>query len=207
MHVYLIRHAQCEINVLLDSASRTRRLSRTAFNVLISSATESPLTPAGVMQAQRLAQCFVGRRLDRLYTSPLPRAVATATMLSETTNVAFQMIEDLRELRSVPLREGASEFALWQLFWHSYTLTLFSPISLDTFGLVYQRARTVWNQITREPAEAIAVVSHGMFLRFLLLSVWTDRRWRIVSRDLTNCGVSLIVPRRSESSLEVRNRA
>jgi hypothetical protein len=37
-------------------------------------------------------------------------------------------------------------------------------------------------------------VSHGWLLRLLLLHIVTHRRWRIVSRDLTNCGISLVVP-------------
>jgi hypothetical protein len=50
--------------------------------------------------------------------------------------------------------------------------------------------------MTSEPAEAVVVISHGLMIRFLLLSIRMDRRWRIVSRDLRNCGVSLIERRR-----------
>src|SRR6266852_1134891 len=35
MQVYLIRHAQCELNVLLDDAPLNMRLSRSAFNALL----------------------------------------------------------------------------------------------------------------------------------------------------------------------------
>lgn len=192
MQVYLIRHAQCEINVLLDDAPPSKRLSSITFNTLLRGAADSPLTPEGVAQAQRLAERLAGVRFDRLYTSPLPRAAATAAALSEVVGLTPQIINDLRELSPTQVRERAGELTLRQFFLHSYTRMLFSPASPDAFSPVYRRARAVWSQITREPAETIAVVSHGMFIRFLLLSLWTDRRWRIVSRDLSNCGISLV---------------
>jgi broad specificity phosphatase PhoE len=196
VQVYLIRHAQCEINVLLDDAPPNKRLSIAAFNALIRGDAASPLTPEGVAQAQRLAERLTGVQFDRLYTSPLPRAVATAAALSEVAGLTPQIIDDLRELQPPMIRERAGELTLRRLFWRAYTRMLFSPASPDAFGPAYRRARAVWSQITREPAEAIAVVSHGMFIWFLLLSLWTDRRWRVLSRDLTNCGISLVALRR-----------
>ncbi len=195
MQVYLIRHAQSEINVLLDDLPLNNRLTREAFNRLVLSDAESPLTPEGQEQAQRLAERLAAVRFDRLYTSPLPRAQATAAALSETLHLTPQVLDDLRELQAALLRERAGEITLRRIFWQSYTRMLFSPRSPDAFGRSYRRARAVWNQITSEPAEAIAVVSHGMLLWFLLLHIQTDRRWRIASRDLTNCGISLVVPR------------
>ena len=195
MQVYLIRHAQCEINVLLDDAPLTKRLSTTAFNTLIRGEAESPLTPEGAAQARRLAERLSGVRFDRLYTSPLLRAVATAAALSEVAGLTPQVIDGLRELHPPLLEERAGDATLRRLFWRSYTRMLLSPASPDAFGPAYRRARAIWSQITREPAEAVAVVSHGMFIRFLLLSLWADRRWRIASRDLGNCGISLVAHR------------
>jgi broad specificity phosphatase PhoE len=192
MQIYLSRHAQCELNVLLDDALLTKRLSRDAFNMLIRGDASSPLTPEGIIQAQQLAERLAEIRFDHLYTSPFARAQATATALSKTTNLTPQVVEDLRELRTALLRAGDGELTLRQILWRSYTRMLFSPASPDTFGLAYRRARTVWAHITHKPAEAVAVVSHGMFIHFLLLSAWFDRRWRIVSRDLGNCGISLV---------------
>ncbi len=196
MQVYLIRHAQCEINVLLDDAPLNKRLSTTAFNTLIGGDAASPLTPEGRAQARRLAERLNGVRFDRLYTSPLPRAVATAAALSEMAGLTPQVIDDLRELQPPPIRERVGELTLRRLFWRAYTRMLFSPASPDAFGPAYRRARAVWSQMTREPAEAVAVVSHGMLIWFVLLSLWTDRRWRVLSRDLTNCGISLVARRR-----------
>lgn len=194
MHVYLIRHAQCALNVELDEAPFSTRLSREAFNTLVRGDLDSPLTAEGVIQAQRLAEQLADVRFDRLYTSPLPRALATAAALNATIHLTPQVIDDLREVRPALLPDHPGELPLAQLFWRSYTRMLFSPTSPDAFSRSYRRARAAWNEITREPAEAIAVVSHGWLLRLLLLHIVTNRRWRIVSRDLTNCGISLVVP-------------
>ncbi len=184
VHVYLIRHAQCELNVALHDAPLSTRLSRTAFNALVRRDLDSPLTAEGVVQTQRLAERLAAVRFDRLYTSPLPRALATAAALNATIHLTPQVIDDLRELRPVLLRDRPGELPwelpLAQLFWRSYTRMLFSPASPDTFSRSYRRARAAWNEITREPAEAIAVVSHGWLLRVLLLHIVTNRRWRIV---------------------------
>jgi broad specificity phosphatase PhoE len=195
MHVYLIRHAQCELNVQLDEAPLGTRLSTSAFNTFVRGDHASPLTAEGVAQAHRLAQRLADIRFDRLYTSPLSRAMATAAVLGETCQVSPQVIDDLRELHPTLLREVHNDLTLRRLFWRSYTRMLFSPASPDAVIRSYRRARTVWHELTREPAEAIAVVSHGWVLRLLLLHIMTNRRWRIVSHDLENCGVSLAMSR------------
>ena len=195
MQVYLIRHAQCELNVLLDDMSLNTRLSRSAFNALLRTDRASPLTPTGVIQAQQLAQRLTTTPFDRLYTSPLPRAIATTAVLSEATGLTPQIIEELQELRSALLPEGTKEYALWRLSLLSCSRMLLSPASPDTFRLVYRRVKALWSQITSEPAEAIAVVSHSWLLRMLVLSLWNDRRWRLVSRDFANGGVSLVMSR------------
>ena len=87
MHVYLIRHAQCALNVELDEAPFSTRLSREAFNTLVRGDLDSPLTAEGVIQAQRLAEQLADVRFDRLYTSPLPRALATAAALNATIHL------------------------------------------------------------------------------------------------------------------------
>src|SRR5260370_32589482 len=92
MQVYLIRDAQCELNLLLDGAPLNKRLSRNAFNALLHTERESPLTPEGRVQAQHLAQRLANIRFDHLYTSPLSRALATAVASSKTTGLTPQII-------------------------------------------------------------------------------------------------------------------
>src|SRR5262249_60078554 len=127
--------------------------------------------------AQRLAQVPI----TRLYTSPLPRALATAQALAAGRSIAPVVIPELRELEPPPLKEHGGLVSLRWLFLQAFMRMLFSSASEDRVGIALRRARGVWRQITAEPAEVIAVVSHGWCISALLLSLRFDRHWRIVT--------------------------
>ena len=193
MRVYLIRHAECEDNVV--EVSGKHRMTRADFNRFLHNGPHSPLTARGQEQAQALAQRLADIPFDRLYTSPLPRALATAAVLGEAQGLTPIVIEDLRELQPPPLREGGRDASLRRLFLAAYAGMLLSPASLDRLTAASRRARAVWQKITAEPAEHVAVISHGWFIMILLLNLRFDSHWRILSRDLANCGISLVVSR------------
>ncbi len=193
MLVYLIRHAESEDNVV--ELNGKHRMSRADFNAFMQNAPHSPLTARGQEQAAALAQRLADVAFTRLYTSPLPRATATAAVLAEAQGLVPIVIEDLRELMPPPLRADSGEASLRRLFLGAYTTMLLSPASADRLAAALRRARAVWRKITAEPAEAVAVISHGWFITVLLLSLRFDRRWRILARDLANCGISLVVSR------------
>jgi broad specificity phosphatase PhoE len=195
VRVYLIRHAECEDNLI--EADPTRRMTRAEFNKFVLSSPDSPLTYAGIEQAQRLVQHFTTRPISRLYSSPLPRALATAAALAEAYHLVPQVIADLRELLPPPFNEHGASFTAsvrW-LFLQGYLRMVFSSDSEDRLSIARHRARAVWEQMTREPAEAIAAVSHGWFIMLLLTILSGDPSWQVVKRDLNNAGVSLVVSR------------
>jgi broad specificity phosphatase PhoE len=193
MKVFLIRHAQCEDNVI--AADLARRMTRAEFNDFLRCGPDSPLTPLGETQAAALARRLASITFDRLYSSPLPRAHATARALAQARDLAPTILDELRELAPPPLRPRGRPATLRQHFWLAGARMLLAPSSPDRLSVAYPRARTVWCEITREPAEAIAVVSHGWFLSVLLLSLRFDRRWRVLTQNLQNTGVSLVVRR------------
>lgn len=193
MRVYLIRHAESEDNAI--EVHGNQRMARAEFNRFMQNAPDSPLTVRGQEQAQALAQRLADVPFSRLYTSPLPRAVATAAALADAQRLTPIVIEDLRELMPPPMREVGGPATLRRLFLAAYTSMLLSPVSEDRLTAASRRARVVWRKITAEPAEDVAVVSHGWFISVLLLNLRFDRNWRILSRNLTNCGVSLVASR------------
>jgi len=193
MRVYLIRHAQSEDNAV--EINGNQRMTRADFNRFMQNAPDSPLTARGQEQAQALAQRLADVPFARLYTSPLPRAMDTAAALAYAQNLTPIVIEDLRELMPPPLREVGGPATLRRLFLAAYTSMLLSATSTDRLTAASRRARVVWQKIAAEPAEDVAVVSHGWFITVLLLNLRFDRKWRILSRDITNCGVSLVVSR------------
>jgi broad specificity phosphatase PhoE len=74
--VYLIRHGRIELNARGWLRGRI----------------DPPLDEVGRVEADRLAVLFAGTKLDAVLTSPLQRAVQTATPLAANTNVRLQSV-------------------------------------------------------------------------------------------------------------------
>ena len=82
MSTYLARHGQTEWNV----AGRRQGLL------------DSPLTPRGLLQAQRNAALVSGRQIDAVFASPLGRARQTAEILAEAVALPVLVLDDLAEI-------------------------------------------------------------------------------------------------------------
>jgi broad specificity phosphatase PhoE len=80
--VLLARHGQTEWNL------QRRRQGQL----------DSLLTPSGVDQACRFATALVGRDVDQIFSSPLPRCLRTAGIVSERLRVPVTVIDDLAEV-------------------------------------------------------------------------------------------------------------
>jgi broad specificity phosphatase PhoE len=102
--LYFVRHGESTAN-----------LTRVFAN---SESCHHPLTPRGAKQAQRLAGALasrsIARSFARIYSSPLPRAVETAAILSQTLQAPVEVTEALREW-SVGIFEGTSDEQGWLL--------------------------------------------------------------------------------------------
>ncbi|MDJ0768931.1 MAG: histidine phosphatase family protein [Ilumatobacter sp.] len=59
---------------------------------------DSPLTPDGHRDAERIATLAAGRAVDRVLSSPLGRAHATAVIVGDRIGVGVTMLDDLAEL-------------------------------------------------------------------------------------------------------------
>ena len=188
MQVYLIRHAESS-----DNARGLRvRLSRTAFNTWLQEADVAPLTPRGFEQAQRLVAELSSTSIERIYTSPCTRALTTATILGHARNLEPLILPDLREIMPPALKESENTAPLFQHFLHGYLRLLRPHPSHEWLLTAYQRVGRVWDEITREPANTIAVVSHLAFLRLLLGALRFQDRWRSGPYHLHNGGVTCV---------------
>jgi len=67
--------------------------------------TDTPLSPRGRRQAEATARLLASERFDAIYSSDLPRAIATATPLAKLTGAPLKTTEALRE-RNVGVMEG-----------------------------------------------------------------------------------------------------
>jgi broad specificity phosphatase PhoE len=80
--VHLARHGQTEWNV---AGRRQGQL-------------DSPLSVVGRANVERLATVLSNFPIDRLFSSPLGRAVATATIYGKSLGLSVEVVDELREL-------------------------------------------------------------------------------------------------------------
>jgi broad specificity phosphatase PhoE len=199
LRVLLVRHAECEDNVVEDD--RARRTSAAEFAAFVAGAERSPLTAAGGAQARALAARLRGECVARVYASPLPRARETASILAAALGLAEPTVVDgLRELVPRPPRGGTGAertLPLRRRLWPAYARMLLSPRSPDRLPLAVRRLRAAWRTIADARVEgAVVAVGHGWATAVLLWTLRLDPRWRVRAADLATCGVSVVERRR-----------
>jgi 2,3-bisphosphoglycerate-dependent phosphoglycerate mutase len=99
MRLYFVRHGESTANLL-------REFSNNGF--------KHPLTEKGVEQARTLADSLTWMQFDRIFSSPVIRAVQTAQILTESLHSPLEITEALREW-SVGIYEGTTDPAGWGL--------------------------------------------------------------------------------------------
>jgi 2,3-bisphosphoglycerate-dependent phosphoglycerate mutase len=148
MAIYLIRHGETEGN-----AARIIQLP------------DSPLSPRGIAQAERLAQSLAAEGISRIVSSDLPRATMTAAPLQRVTGAPLLLDALLQErnfgdLRGTPYAQlDVDPFA-----------PDYEPPNGESWETFYRRVERAW-AVIREAAIAsdghLAVVTHGLVCRAL----------------------------------------
>ncbi|MDW8122848.1 MAG: histidine phosphatase family protein [Armatimonadota bacterium] len=170
--VYLIRHGETEWN-------RDDRLL---------GKTDLPLNDRGRRQAARLAQRLSNVPLTALYTSPLKRAVETATAIASVHSLNVTVIESLREIdygewEGMTLQEAAERFPDLETKRRTDPLRFQAPGG-EAFEDFIGRVLTTFERIASAHfGQTIAVVAHQtvnrIVITFCLQAPWTLwRRWR-----------------------------
>jgi probable phosphoglycerate mutase len=97
--LYFVRHGE-------STANRLRKFSNGGF--------KHPLTETGVEQARMVTRSLSGLQVERIYSSPVMRAVQTAQILADCLRAPLQITEALREW-SVGIYEGTTDPVGWEL--------------------------------------------------------------------------------------------
>ena len=100
MNLYFVRHGESQANLL---------------NEISNHGLKHGLTPRGREQALALAERFSEIHVNKLYTSPLLRAVQTAQVLSHAFEIPYESTDALREYDCGVL-EGKSDPESWALY-------------------------------------------------------------------------------------------
>ena len=188
MRVLLLRHAQ--------SASNAHRTA-----AALPDAEGDRLTDKGAEQARNAAEALTGRGITRLISSPMRRAQETARPISEALGLEIETDEEIYELREeegfgslAPEEQKLRRWSEWMVE-HADDPT-YAPPGADSFQGMRDRVRGFLRRMESEEGTPI-VVTHGIFLRFLLIEVLLGDRFqpgdagRLWQMRTVNCGLSV----------------
>lgn len=146
MAIYLIRHGET-----VGNAAR------------IVQRPDSPLSPRGIAQAERLAQWLASEGIRRIVSSDLARATMTAAPLQRATGAPLMLNALLQERNFGDLRGTPYADLSVDIFAPDY-----EPPNGESWEIFHQRVDRAWALI-RESASGghLAVVTHGLVCRAL----------------------------------------
>ncbi len=197
--LYLIRHGATEANL-----ARPPRLQGCRHN--------PPLSRLGVRQAEATRDLLAIRPIDRCYTSPLLRAIQTASIVAAPHGVTPQSLEALTEC-DVGRWEGLDWQTIRALDTESFRSLHANPAEFGYPG--GESFRDVHNRVTRaldellntHTGESILVVGHYIVNRTYLaglLGLMPDQANQVT---LDNCGISVVVRDDSGTTVNTLNAA
>jgi probable phosphoglycerate mutase len=150
---------------------------------------DSPLTKAGIAQAEAVAQRLKGCRFSRLYSSDLGRALQTAQIIADRTGHEIILDERLRE-RHLGVFQGLTRAEMEATYpeeWHLYRTAGpdYAIPGGESAPQRFERSTTCLREIaTHHPGETVVIITHGGVLNGLLrhtlgIPLEAPRRFRI----------------------------
>ena len=154
MFIYIVRHGETYGNLNGDGFA------------------ETDLTPTGRQQIAFLGKRFKDTKMNKIYTSPLIRAVKTANAIrSFHLDTPIEITSALLEKGTAPDYIGLSNEELHALCPQA-TISPRSPLGEENDEIAYTRAVNFINKIKAENCfdDTIVVVAHGTFNSYLVLA-------------------------------------
>lgn len=157
--VYLIRHGQSVDNVSPVFQS-----------------VNSPLSDKGQRQAAAIAERMQAVPFDALIASPILRAKQTAEAIAEITGIKLELSDLFVERIKPASIDGKSwhdpgAVAIYKAWEESLYGNGPQIEKAESFADIVRRADTALELLKSHPAQTIAVVTHGHFLRTLVARV------------------------------------
>lgn len=154
--VYFIRHAETDVNLGQPIPSRDG----------------VPLTKRGIQMAEAFAETFPVTP-DLLVTSNAERTRATLRPLRERFPLARYETWAVHEFNWMAPEQfiGLTDETLIPLaeaYWARAEPDEVNGEGAESFTTYLERLKVLYEQITREPAATIVIVSHGLFIRAML---------------------------------------
>jgi broad specificity phosphatase PhoE len=153
---------------------------------------DSPLSPRGVAQAERLARRLAPEGIARIVSSDLARAVTTAEQLRRATGAPVSFEPLLQERNFGDLRGTAYAELGLDMFAPDY-----APPNGETWPVFHARVDRAWARVQELAAStsgALAVVTHGLVCRSLATrhlmladGETAPERWENTSLTIVDC--------------------
>jgi alpha-ribazole phosphatase len=160
--LYLIRHGETEQN---------------KSGILMGS-TDTPLNDQGRLQAATLGERINTLEVDSIFSSPLLRAVETATLVfgKDVPIITDSSLQEFHfgEWEGMHFSEIAKQYPeIWQLWLKDWELTQIPGAeAFDAFK--HRVINFVSEVVSYNPGKRVAVVSHGGCIRSLLAHFFCD---------------------------------
>ncbi|HLR34391.1 MAG TPA: histidine phosphatase family protein [Tissierellales bacterium] len=192
--IYLTRHGESKWNVLKKVQGQQ--------NI--------DLTQKGIKQAEKLAKRLNNQEIDAIYSSDLSRAYETAKIVGAENKINIVKLKELREIKFGPW-EGLDIEEIINNYGEEYKLWLKTPHKLklekvETVEELKERAKKALDIIlSNKELENVLIVSHGAFLKAILL-VLLDLDISSFSRfSLNNVSLSIVEFRQYNNILKLFN--
>jgi broad specificity phosphatase PhoE len=197
--LYLIRHGATEANLADPPRLQGRRHN-------------PPLARLGIRQAELTRDFLAVRTIDACYSSPLQRALQTATIIAEPHRMLPVTVDDLTEC-DVGKWEGMDWQQIRYFDADGYRNFMADPGHFaypggESFGDVGRRATRCLNALlTAHEGQAILVVAHHVVNRTYLATLMGLGMDAARQMSLANCGICVITRTGDKTAIATLNAA
>lgn len=197
--MFLVRHA-----ATINNVARPPRIQGVADNI--------GLSDEGRAQAESTARFLAEQKITRAFSSPLTRAVETATIICQPHSLTPTPVEPLREV-DVGQWEGYSWLEIERDAPEAYRRFVTDPATHGYAGgenltQVQERVLPAAEQLLQEHVgRGILVVGHNVVNRVLLATLLHVPLAKARGVDQDNCGVNILRFRNGQTKVLTVNAA
>lgn len=152
MYIYLVRHGQTNLN--------KKRLMQ--------GLTDEPLNKKGISQAMHIKEMLKDVKFDKVYSSPLIRAVKTASIIGD-----IDMKDVIVDDRIIEVNFGKYELKNYYLMGPKMTLfwmfpeSIKAPSSVEPISSLVERSSSFLKDVEKGNENNVLIVCHGGIIRAL----------------------------------------
>ncbi len=196
-YLYLIRHGA-------TSANEQRPY------VLQGQGVNHGLSETGQRQASQLGEFLADRTIDHIYSSPMIRAVETASAVARHHDLEVTTIDEILEV-NVGDWETLNWDEVMRDYPDEYHQFMDNPaengyVGGESYGDVFRRCEPVLNRLLdQHRGETVVVVAHNVVNRVLLAPLLGIELRRAKDVRQSNAGINVIKHRGSETNLITLN--